>query len=260
MAKLSKAEAKAHEQACSLLEEPTLTFDERWFVYENWQESANHVNSIAGAFFTPIGLARDFSIEVSGDRIIDLCAGIGVLSFAASLHIRREQLPEIVCVEKNPAYVAVGRKLLPEATWIEADVFDLPDLGHFDTAISNPPFGATPRRGGAGKNYTGPAFEYHVLDVASTIADYGVFILPQASAPFSFSGGNGFRKTPSESYERFGRQTGIVLDPSCGIDTAFYRRDWRGVSPATEIVTANFEEARERLASAQADMFQEAAQ
>ncbi|MEU6719794.1 hypothetical protein ABZ897_50780 [Nonomuraea sp. NPDC046802] len=47
-----------------------------------------------------------------------------------------------MCVEKNPHYVAVGQRLLPEATWICGDVFDVLSmgLGRFDTALANPPF------------------------------------------------------------------------------------------------------------------------
>src|SRR5690242_13237549 len=123
MSKLTKAQAKAHKAACALLNKDSLTMDERWFVLENWQESASHINSVAGAFFTPAGLANDFVIDVSGDRIIDLCAGIGMLSFVlyqGGAWDRR--WPQIVCVEANPDYVAVGKKVLPEATWIHADI------------------------------------------------------------------------------------------------------------------------------------------
>jgi hypothetical protein len=82
MSKLTKQQAAQHHEACSLLQKEVLTEDERLFVLDHWQESANHVNSVAGAFFTPTGLARDLSIEVSGLRIIDLCAGIGSLAFS----------------------------------------------------------------------------------------------------------------------------------------------------------------------------------
>lgn len=58
------------------LEKDILTLDERPFVLEHWQESTNHINGVSGAFFTPRSLASDFSIEVEGRRIIDLCAGI----------------------------------------------------------------------------------------------------------------------------------------------------------------------------------------
>lgn len=272
MAKLSKAEAKLHEQACDLLRKDVLSEDDKQFVLEHWQESARHINTIAGAFFTPIGLARDFSIEVSGQRIIDLCAGIASLSFWCACRAWNTP-PEIVCVELNPDYAAVGRKILPEATWIVGSVFDLPnDLGHFDFAIGNPPFGATPRDARAPR-YTGKEFELHVIDVASDIADFGAFIVPQQTAPFRYSGcpnggwpetikdgiGSGYRDCPTDLHAKLFAQTGIRLEPSCGIDTSAYRGDWHGVSVATEIVTVDFIEARAARQPAQSNLFGEAA-
>lgn len=265
MAKLTKLQAKAHAEAETILKKDRLSDDERLFVIENWQESARHINSIAGAFFTPWGLARDFAIEVGPGRIIDLCAGMGTLSLACLWRLTSwdsSSLTEIVCVEANPDYAAVGRKLLPEARWIVSDVFDLPaDLGHFDTAISNPPFGAIKRVASAPR-FTGQQFEMHVIDTASDLADYGVFIVPQGSAPFRYSGcpsggwpstirngvGSGYEARPSELQDKLLAQTGIVLGPNCGIDTGQYRNEWHGASPICEIVLADFVEARSRRA------------
>lgn len=245
MSKLTKPQYKAHQAACELLKKDVLTEDDRWFVLENWHEAATQVNSAVGAFFTPPMLARDFAIETCGPRVIDLCAGMGTLAFMVWNRSQAGGPPiEIVCVERNAEYAAVGRKVLPEATWIEADVFSLPDLGHFDCAISNPPFGKTPRQG-SGPRYTGQAFEYHVIDVASDLADWGAFIIPQASAPFRYSGQQRFEgHGGSDEYRKFEALTGVTLGPSCGIDTEFHRSDWHGVSPATEIVTSDFVEAR----------------
>lgn len=270
MAKLTKPQAKAHQQACDLLSKEKLTEDEKLFVLENWQESARHINTIAGAFFTPWGLARDLSIEVTGNSVIDLCAGIGALSFFAA---GRRETVELVCVELNPEYAAVGRKIVPEARWIVGSVFDLPkDIGHFDCAIGNPPFGATPREARAPR-YTGKEFELHVIDVASGIADYGAFIIPQTTAPFRYSGcpaggwkrtikngiGSGYYECPTDLHDKLFAQTGIKLGANCGLDTSSYRNDWHGVSVATEIVTVDFKEARAARQPAQATLFSEAA-
>ena len=269
MSKLTKAQAKAHKAACDILAKDELTWGDRWFVLENWQESATHINSIAGAFFTPAGLAGDFAIDVHGHRIIDLCAGIGALSFAHYSRCRfADGFPDVVCVEKNPDYVAVGRKIFPEATWIEGDIFNLPDLGRFDTAVSNPPFGATQRNGGKAPRYTGDKFEYHLIDIASDIADDGVFIIPQMSAPFAFSGKQCFQQTPSNHYNKFLEQTGCELTNGCGVDCEYHREDWHGVSVSVEIVLCDFKEARARRAPAiappqdteQFEMFREAAE
>lgn len=240
MAKLSKKEATQHRQALDLLEQSReLTVDEQQFVYDNWQESANHVNSTAGAFFTPTDYALDFALEVTGPRVLDLCAGTGVLSWAILQRNRYGRIGdqlELVCVETNPAYIELGRRLLPEAKWVEADVFHLPDLGEFDTVIANPPFGGT-KRSGNGPRYTGRKFEYHVIDVAYDHAEQGVFIVPQMSAPFRYSQRTGcYEQNRDPECVRFERQTGITLRDNFGIDTTVYR-EWHGVQVSTEVVT-----------------------
>lgn len=258
MSRLTKAQAKAHQEACDLLKKEVLTFDEKWFVLENWQESATHVNTVAGAFFTPPGLARDLSMEVGGRRIIDLCAGIGTLSFLVKERSCWGNAPDITCVEINPDYIAVGRKLLPEATWIQASVFDLPPLGRFDFAISNPPFGNIKRGGKDAPRYRGRQFEYHVIDIASDIANHGVFIIPQTSAPFRDSGERGHREAKDVAYLAFEQRTMIELGAGAGYDCSVHQNDWHGVAPKVEIVTADFVEARARragLISSQADLF-----
>lgn len=245
MPKLTKQQATYHQHAEDLLAaDRELAEDEKQFVLDHWQESATSRNALDGAFFTPRGLARDLSIEVVGERIVDLGAGIGHLAFACMrLFAHRwngETRRELVCIERNPRYVEVGRKVVPEATWICADLFDLPDgLGVFDTAIANPPFGATPRIGN-GPRYRGRVAEYHVIDLAADVARHGVFLVPQQSAPFRYSARACFTDEPSDAYQLFQHQTGIELEPSCGIDTAHYSDEWRGVSPITEVVTCDF--------------------
>jgi predicted RNA methylase len=257
MAKLSKAQIKSHQQAVEMLKQDVLNLDEREFVVNNWQESATHLNSASGAFFTPLELARTFTVEVgdgASDTVIDLCAGIGCLSFA--LHERAREWgrgpSRIVCVEMNPDYVAIGRKVLPDAEWICANVFELPDLGRFTFAISNPPFG----KGGP---LQGVTLDLNVVAVAARLADVGAFILPSGSVPFKLSGDAPFSKKDNAAYARFHKQTGITLGPSCGIDCDFYRGDWRFASPSVEIAVAEFEARQIVTLEAQADLFGEAA-
>lgn len=247
MARLSKEAAKAHERARTLVRlDRDLTEEEKDFVLDNWQEAATATHNLDGAFFTPEALARDLSIEVFGDRIIDLCAGIGRLAYSCRDYWGRRwnnQPPrEIVCIEQNPDYVAVGRKILPEATWICADVLTVPalGLGRFDTAISNPPFGAI-RRSGNAHGYDGPRFEYHVMTVASQLARFGAFIIPQRSASFRYSGEQYYREESDRDCRRFVDQTGISMSAGAGFDTSIYRDQWRGVSPKVEVVTCDFE-------------------
>jgi len=250
MSKLTKTEIKEHIKVLELLEHENLTDDETLFVFENYRESANHINSQNGAFFTPFGLARDLSLHVPYTynqtiTIIDMCAGIGVLSYAAALgdnswsrcHV------EITCVEINPDYIEIGKKLIPDAKWICGDVLDLDflkSLGHFDFAISNPPFGNI--NSNHRKSYKSGLFEYMVIEAAAGIADGGAFIIPQMSAPFAYSGREYYREFDDCRAKKFEERTGITLNFNTGIDTTQYRDEWHGVAPVCEIVCCDFTE------------------
>jgi predicted RNA methylase len=249
MSKLTKAQVAAQSKAEALLANDTLTDDDRFFILEHWQESATNINSAVGAFFTPYALAADMALELSDlrgtVRVLDLCAGVGTLGLAVlrknARQIQNGTLElEIVCVESNPDYVRVGRKILPEAQWVEASIFDLPDLGRFGFAISNPPFGKVKRDGNAPR-YTGADFEYHVIDIAAHHAEVGVFILPQMSVPFRYSGQPCYRQESMTKHDRCVQQTAIHLEAGCGVDTSIYRDAWHGVSVVAEIATCDFE-------------------
>ena len=238
MAKLTQEQSKKHTQVMELVNsDRALTYDEKVFILENYHESQGQLNSLAGAFFTPPGLARDFAIEVPDKcSVVDLCAGIGALSFPLihQYHTKRE----IVCVERCVEYVQVGRRILPEATWVSDDVFDR-EYPKFDVAISNPPFGRIEEDTYTGA-YTGGEFEYKVIELASRIAKYGIFILPQPSAPFAYSGVRQYERRVSGKCAKFIEQTGIFLNPGYGVDTSYYLDDWKGVKPLCEIVLSDF--------------------
>ena len=247
MAKLSKAQTRLHLEAVEILKKDKLTDDERETVFRNWHPGASHMTRHGSAFFTPFELAADFALELNGStRILDLCAGIGVLSvfayWRAQFGGQADQL-DITCVEINPTFCEVGRKLSPWATWINADVFDLDagELGRFDVACSNPPFGRV-RRSGHGPRYRGPEFELHVIDLASRFARYGAFIVPTSSAPFRYSGAQHHERLESGRGADFQKVTGIELDIGCGVDCSIYRDDWQEVAPAVEIVCADYDE------------------
>src|SRR5690348_1627910 len=114
--KLTKPQIKAHKEAMALVDcNRPLKDDEKEFILDNFQEAATHINSAAGAFFTPRGLARDFAIEVNGgsaykQRCIDLCAGIGSLAYAVE-----QNVGSLVCVEVNPEYARIGKRIVPDA-------------------------------------------------------------------------------------------------------------------------------------------------
>ncbi|MEM8759213.1 MAG: hypothetical protein AAGE83_02670 [Pseudomonadota bacterium] len=249
MAKLTRDQIKRHEAALAILRKDRLTDDEREQVFRDFNPGAEHMNGRSGAFFTPFELAGDFALELNGaTKVIDLCAGIGALSafkFWRSQWDRREaERLDITCVEINPAFVEIGRKLAPWARWICADVFeiDAEELGRFDVACANPPFGRV-RRSGLGPRYTGPEFELHVIDLASRFADRGAFIVPAMSAPFRYSGAQTYERRTQGRGRAFEKQTGISLDIGCGVDCSIYRDQWRDVAPAVEIVCADYEAA-----------------
>ena len=91
------------------------------------------------------------------------------------------------------------------------------------------------------------------IEIASKIADYGCFILPQGSTPFKYSGQPFFidlrEKTPGynpynqevpRKVQKFINETGLNYEFNLGIDTSVYKDDWKGVSPICEVVTFEF--------------------
>lgn len=263
--RLSKAQARAHQNACRLLKKPVLTMDERIYVLTHWQAGATQLNGLVGAYFTPQKLAMAMMTDLTPGRILDLCAGIGVLAFYARIHLQWEGPCELVCVDSNPAYVEVGRKVVPEARWHCADIFHLTQLRErgelkpFDWVITNPPWGTADRTSNAPR-YRGRCFEYHALDIASDLANDGLCLLPQNSVPFRCSGARDNSEAPEEMLlecQRFKEQTGIELEQGCATDTAIYSSEWQGLeAPAIEIALIDFRAARCRRQRYQtADLF-----
>lgn len=264
--KLTKPQIRAHQEAESLISTSItprpLTLDEREFILDNWHPGARHINSIYSAYFTPRSLAHDLGIYIPEDgTIIDLCAGIGSLAYQAVLrahhsHYYRQHgsipLGQITCIEINSDYIAVGRRVVPEAIWIQADIFNLPqwifnapdrpDGEAFDFTISNPPFGRSrsPHKSVA-LPLQGPPLELNVLSIATRLARCGAFILPQESCPFRYSGQSYYEHRISQVYEQFYHQTSIDLECS-SIDCSIYRDDWRDVSPNVEIALYDLDE------------------
>jgi hypothetical protein len=139
MSRLTKQQSKLHARAGSLLQQDSLTFDERLFVLDNWQESANHVNGSAGAFFTPRSLARGLAIETFGGRILDICAGIGSLAFAAyhySAGTQTGERPNITCVENGLDLAALVNNMRNMAATWRSSIGSAGDLRFYVDAIS----------------------------------------------------------------------------------------------------------------------------
>jgi len=237
MAKITKRKLKLHEEALDLVRlDRDLTMTEKEFVLENYKPYANHNVTETNAFFTPLELAMAATIEMpdpnewaSPVRIIDLCAGIGMLSFAYkhySGYNTREV--ELVCVELEEEYVEVGKKILPEATWIHGSILDLDTvgLGSFACFISNPPFMKL-------GDYKGT---YTTSKVGMGLARYGVIIVPQGNCPFEYSGRNQFKEVDNRDYNKFLKAEGVSYSASC-IDTeSIDDLKWDDVNVTTEVV------------------------
>lgn len=232
--KLTKEQSKNHKKALDLIEsDKVLSFDEKIFIFENYQEGATNDNSSAGAFFTPTELARDFCHEVNHSRtVIDLCAGIGMLSFMIDHHYKPDVL---TCVELNPEYVKVGKRVLPHAHWINADALKVQFKNKYDVAVSNPPFGKI-KTSNKKMKYTGSEFEFKIMEKCIDVAEYGILIVPQSSANFRYSGRRSFEDQDSRKVKKFLTETGYFMSPGMGIDTNYYIDEWKGVKPLCEIV------------------------
>ena len=243
MGKLTKAQTKEHKEIDSLLLKESLSYEEKEMILNKFYPSSiTNVTDIA-AFFTPLDLAWDFRLEVpEGARVLDLCAGIGCLSFPIANRHYSSQQNEIVCVELMTSFYNIGKKIVPEATWYNHTALDLAflkTLGKFDFVISNPPFGKIKtNQEENGLRYTGADFEYKIIDIAHQLCpDGGAFIIPTGSAPFKYSGAQYYQRSESAKYLKFEKETGCKLDAGVGIDCSLYREDWKHASPACEIVT-----------------------
>ncbi|WP_339145153.1 methyltransferase [Pseudoalteromonas galatheae] len=256
MSRISTAKYNKHEQALSLLRKEFITYEEKEFIFANFHEGASNNNGKAGAFFTPLELAKQLPIFAPFPnltkrpiKILDLCAGIGSLAFATyHAYQYTRSACEIVCLEQNPEYVKAGKKLLPEANWIEGDVTNLSlilSLGEFDCVISNPPFGSVATFRGATKlNYTGANSAYKVIEIASLIAQFGIFILPQQDCGFKYSGVQSFTKNETPNLELFTKQTGIKILPTNFGCADEYAKSWKTKVPMIELVEADFSGAK----------------
>jgi hypothetical protein len=67
----------------------------------------------------------------------------------------------------------------------------------------------------------GGEFEYAVIDVASDIANLGVFLIPQGFAPFSYSGCRQLSGDLVQQVRRFQEMTVSRSKTIYGLDTAF---------------------------------------
>ena len=237
MARVTKKESAKHNKVMELVHsDKQLTQDEKEFIFNNYRGDGI---GATGAFFTPEFLAWDFILDAgcSGD-CIELCAGIGRLSYYQYL---RNKPTHITCVELNPEYVLIGKRVLPEAEWITADALQYTPDRFYRVAYGNPPFGKINTSESYTGVYTGTEFEYKVIDHASKFASMGVWIVPQGSAGFVYSGAQYYDRRETPKYVKFHNQTGYTLQPGVGIDTSIYKDQWNGTKVICESVTVDYD-------------------
>lgn len=254
MAKLTKAQAKRHAAAVALIERPgPLNLEERETVFTDWHEGADSNQTWSSAYFTPVSLASDLRFDMPGrGTLIDLCAGIGRLAYFAGgqgvYEDYRHKYSRIVCIERNPRYVELGKRLFPEAEWICGDVLDpqvTRGLGSFDAAIMNPPFGTATKSDHKAPRYKGADMDLAVMDVAASLAPWCLAIVPRDRARWTKRGD----AQPSKRADLFQQATGLDVWRFSNLDCDFYIDEWNGVAPSVEIVGFGAEFEAERTST-----------
>ncbi len=79
-----------------------------------------------------------------------------------------------------------------------------------------------------------------MIEHGSTLAPYGVWIVPQGSAGFVYSGARCYERRESTKYQKFAKDTGWKFEAGCGIDTSIYKEHWHGTSVICEVVTLEY--------------------
>lgn len=210
MARVTKKESQLRLKVMELVHsDRQLTEDDKEFIFNNYRGDGI---GATGAFFTPEMLAWDFMLDAGcSDDCIELCAGIGRLSYYQFI---RNKPSHITCVELNPEYVLIGKRVLPQAEWITGDALQYTPDRFYRVAYGNPPFGKINTSGAYTGRYTGSEFEYKIIDRAREYSSYGVWIVPQGSAGFKYSGHTYYdRSIQSAKYIKFEKDTGLILHP-----------------------------------------------
>lgn len=238
MARVTKKESQLRLKVMELVHsDRQLTEDDKEFIFNNYRGDGI---GATGAFFTPEMLAWDFMLGAGcSDDCIELCAGIGRLSYYQFI---RNKPSHITCVELNPEYVLIGKRVLPQAEWITGDALQYTPDRFYRVAYGNPPFGKINTSGAYTGRYTGSEFEYKIIDRAREYSSYGVWIVPQGSAGFKYSGHTYYdRSIQSAKYIKFEKDTGLILHPGVGIDTSIYRDQWNGTKVTCESVLVDYQ-------------------
>lgn len=200
MAKLTKKQLKLHTQALEILsKQQDLKFDEVDFVLDNWQPSASDVTE-GQAFFTPEHTAYGLAMNTYHDgHIVDMCAGIGRLCWEILRHNYSNPDPlQLTAIELNPAFVEVGKKIMPQVNWIEGSVLseDILDSVNASSFVANPPFNLTwySTDDTGWLSSTKGIFAVVEAGLRKTSEQAGTVILPTNAVPFEYSGKRSYKE------------------------------------------------------------------
>lgn len=234
--KLTKAQLKLQKEVEVFLEKDNLTIEDKELIYEKFNEGAIADVTTDSAYFTPLDMAYDFALFAGRHGVcVDMCAGFGVLSFCARIRDTYEKnIKHQICIERNPKFIEIGKKLLPEADWIQGDMFDkslwdgiVAKYGKIDCIVSNPPFGKVTKTDcdRSWLKYKGADLDMAAIEIALMYADYVDMILPSGSCTFQYSGRPYYQEKENRKVDKLRKDTGLNFIMSCdGVDTSVYEK------------------------------------
>jgi hypothetical protein len=206
-----------------------------------------------------MSLARSVEQCTRNYNFVDLCAGIGILSWCQERVMEFEDKEFVgICVENCLEYCKIGKKLMPQLHWINGDIFNPKVIARIKeimgdrsfSVISNPPYGKQVKTNTDILQYKGSDFEYKAIELGFQLgASEGVFLIPQGSCNFKMSGQRHTNLNVSCSkYEKFEKETNLKMSPNIGFTTDIFDGDgWKDVSITTEIAIFEYDELREQL-------------
>ena len=262
MGKISKPVLKKHMEALEILKKDKLNYWDKEFVFNYYHEGATNMNNLVSAHFTPLTLATAIAQNTRDKNFVDLCAGIGVLSWAMVRDHELGRNPEKpfmgICVENIAEFYNIGKKLVPECHWINGDILDLEVIKEIQSLmgnrsfsiISNPPYGSQVKSSNKELlHYKGAEFEYKVIELGAILgANAGTFLIGQESCPFKFTrvARNVFLTGDElpQKYRKFVEQTGLEITPNNGwhTDIGEDHEGWKDVNITTEIAIVDYDE------------------
>lgn len=243
--KLTKQQTKAHDEVMALLSlQRSLSRDEIAQCYRDYIPGATNNIGKGGIFFTPPDLARDFACcTVDRGRVLDACAGTGILAWRMFEQSPNADRLHVTCVETNPEFIEVGKRLLPQAEWVRGDMFDLSfvkSLGTFSQGVSNPPYGRVPTVACKWTTFRGSA-HLMMAEILLRLCERSADMIVPAQDVY-WAGDSCPNVERSANLKLFrAALPGVDVVPH-PIECEIYREQWRGASPKVCLVEVGWDE------------------